>query len=259
MNNVRYEYYHDRETTPSVQMGHSTLCSPHFHRSLEILYVLEGEMITSVGESTFITDKDEIAFVHNYYRHSFTPHPAYEKVFVVIPADFSFDFDEEFRRSTLPAHLTDRDFNSRVIKDLFLTLHDCRDAHPLILKGYLTVMLGRMLSHYPTVPIERNDNIELLVRVLNYIDLNYDKPITLDSVSATFGYNKYYFSRLFNRVVGENLSNYVNIVRLRHFMQLRKQDDASSVSQLAFSCGFNSLTTFYRCYNKIYPFSPKIT
>ena len=117
--------------------------------------------------------------------------------------------------------------------------------------------MGYLLSHYPLVPVKRSDSVDLMVRVLCFLDENYADKMTLDSVSAEFGYNKYYFSRLFNKYIGESLTNYIHIVRLQHFMRKRKKNKTASIADLAMDCGFDSVPTFYRCFKKIYHKSPK--
>lgn len=258
MENIVYEYYHDKETYLTVQQGVNTFCRPHFHRSIEILYLLTGKMITEVGNETFTAQPDDIIFVHNYYRHAFTPATAYRKLFLVIPYNYSNDFETTFKQSSLPGLLTDKKFNRGTLKPIFEKMYaEKNDMPPLVQKGYLNVILGNLFAHYPSVPVEKNLGIDLLVGVLNYIDVNCANPITLDSLASTFGYNKYYFSRLFNKYIGENLNNYINIVRLQHFMKLRKEDETASITELAYSCGFDSLTTFYRYFNKVYADKPK--
>ena len=215
-------------------------------------------MLSEVGENTFTADTDNIVFVHNYYRHAFTPCTSYKKIFLVIPYNYGNDFDAVFQHCSLPGLLDDKEFNRKNLRPIFKKMYEERETMPpLVKKGYLNVILGNMFGHYPTVPVEKNGNIDFLVSVLNYIDVNYANPITLDSLAATFGYNKYYFSRLFNKYIGENITNYINIVRLQHFMNKSKDEEPPSISELAFSCGFDSLTTFYRYFNKIYADNPK--
>ena len=258
MENIVYEYHHDKDTNLTIQRGLSTFCRPHFHRSIEILYVFEGKMLSEVGEKTFTAMPDDIVFVHNYYRHAFTPCTSYKKIFLVIPYNYGNDFDAVFQHCSLPGLLDDKEFNRKNLRPIFKKMYEERETMPpLVKKGYLNVILGNMFGHYPTVPVEKNGNIDFLVSVLNYIDVNYANPITLDSIAATFGYNKYYFSRLFNKYIGENITNYINIVRLQHFMNKSKDEEPPSISELAFSCGFDSLTTFYRYFNKIYADNPK--
>jgi AraC-like DNA-binding protein len=62
---------------------------------------------------------------------------------------------------------------------------------------------------------------------------------------------------MFNKYIGESLSNYVNIVRLREFMELMKKNGTTAISTLAKECGFESMPTFYRAFTKLYGESPK--
>lgn len=258
MENILYEHYRDKDTMLRVWRSRDVSVKTHFHRCIEILYVEDGNMLATVEGKHFSAQEDDIVFVHGYCKHSFLPAPRYRKLVMVIPSEFSDDFDAAFRDSTLPCLLGDKAFNREVLRPVYETLVlGGGTMPPLVQKGYLNVMLGNMLAHYPSVPISRSSNIELLVNILNYIDQNYNRPLTLDALAATFGYNKYHFSRLFNRAVGESLSNYINVVRLQHFVRLGKEDRTASVAELAFSCGFDSLTTFYRCFSKLYDVPPR--
>ena len=72
------------------------------------------------------------------------------------------------------------------------------------------------MEHYQTLPASATPKISTIMEALNYIDEHYAEPLSLDSISSVFGYNKYYFSRLFNTYIGENLNNYINMVRIRN-------------------------------------------
>lgn len=258
MENIFYEYFHDRDSKFTIQKSSNSLVDKHFHKSIEILYLLSGQMLTTIGNRTFTAEQDEIIFVHNYYVHSFTPDPSYQKYFLVVPVDYSSDVNKILHSSTLPAKMEDKEFNRNVLLPIFERLYkDYSQLPSLAKKGYLNVIMGHLLQHYPSHPIENNGNIEFMVDVLHYIDEHYAEEITLDSLSSNFGYNKYYFSRLFNHYIGESLSNYINIIRLQHFMQFTKDKENFSISNLALQCGFDSLTTFYRYFKKIYNDTPK--
>ena len=99
--------------------------------------------------------------------------------------------------------------------------------------------------------------MDFVIKVLRYVEEHSSEPITLDSISAHFGYNKYYFSRLFNRSVGTNLSSYLGFVRLRTFMRLKKEQKSEKIAKLASLAGFDSLPTFYRTFTSVYKTSPK--
>ena len=258
MENVYYEYCRDTDLDMPVWEGNSANAKRHFHRAIEILYVESGEVESTVGDGSFVAEADDISFVHNYYIHSFKPKTEYKKlVFIVSPA-FENDVNKILKSRTLTAHLTDKDFNRREILPFFERLYTENKTMPrLVKKGYLNIKLGMLLDHYPTSPIISSDGIEVMVDILRYIDLHYKEPITLESIASAFSYNKCYFSRMFNRYIGESLSNYVNIVRLREFMARAKEKDSPSISKLAAECGFESMPTFYRAFTKLYGESPK--
>lgn len=257
MNNVVYEYFHDKSDDLLLSRGINTNCGLHFHRSIEILYLLSGEMRCKVGNKEFTATPDDVIFVHNYYHHSFAPIEDYEKIFLIVPHSYESSFDSALSQDTLPSLMSDKEFNRNHLRPIVETMYDGRkNSSTLVKKGYLNVLIGTLLDHYPSVKLEQNSSMNFLVNVLAYIDENYAKPLTLDTIAHEFGYNKYYFSRLFNTYIGENLNNYINLVRLRNFVSLSKGKDKRSITELAYECGFDSLTTFYRYFNKIYGKSP---
>ena len=257
MNNAYYEYFHDKSDDLRISYGINTNCGLHFHRSLELLYLLSGEMKCTVGKDDFTAEADDIIFVHNYYHHCFSPVADYEKIFLIVPHNYESDFNPMLSQSSLPSLMSDKEFNRKFLRPILETMYEGRKkTGSLVKKGYLNVVMGSLLDHYPKVKLEQNSSMNFLVSVLAYIDENYAKPLTLDMIAHEFGYNKYYFSRLFNTYIGENLNNYINLVRLRNFVSLSKSKDKRSITELAYECGFDSLTTFYRYFNKIYGKSP---
>ena len=255
MENLLYEYFRDKDEKIIISRSSSLAVQPHFHRNLEVLYIIEGEVDTRVGDERFVATPGDIIFVHNYSVHSFVNQ--HLKYFLILPPYYAGDIDKKLEKITLPPLLSDKEFN-RTLMPIFTKIHEEYDTMPsLVKKGYLNVLIGSLLAHYPTMPVEKPADIDFIVKVLHYIEEHYSEPITLDSISSVFGYNKYYFSRLFNRCVGENLSSYINTVRLRFFMKGMKSEENPRISRLALSSGFESIPTFYRCFTRAYGISPK--
>ena len=257
MEDIYYEYLRDKDANMHIALGKSSKSKPHFHKSLEVLYLVSGLMNCKVGDEEFIAGPDEIVFVHNYYVHSFYPFEEYEKIFFIVPSDYGNDLNKTLQKTTLPSRLSDAEFN-RTLLPLIKKMYKERDTMShLVRKGYLNVIVGALFEHYPSKAVKNSSSVEFVVDILCYIDEHYSEPITLDILANHFGYNKYYFSRVFNRYVKENISNYINIVRLQHFMRLASEIETVYIAKLATECGFESLTTFYRYFNKVYGTTPK--
>ena len=253
MKSLFYENYRDKDDKMVTSYGASSGVKPHFHRNLEIHYILSDNTQLRVGERAFSAGVDDIVFIHNYTPHALDNQ--HKKYFIILPPYYAGDLDKSLSKKTLPPHLCDKEFN-RTLLPIFTTLYE-QKLPSLVKKGYLDILVGSLLEHYPSQPIENPGNIEFILKVLQYIEEHYADDITLDSLSKMFGYNKYYFSRLFNRSIGDNLSSYINSVRLRNFMKLVKEQGKDQITRLALLSGFESMPTFYRCFSKTYGMSPK--
>ena len=210
-----------------------------------------------IDEIIVVAKKDEIIFVHKYYVHSFEPKTEYNKYVLIISANYAEDIDKILKNETLSPKLSDTEYNRTVIKPILDKLYSEKDMHRLVKKGYVNVLIGHLFDNYPSSEVKTSANIEIMVDILHYVNDHYKEPLTLDSVAAAFGYNKCYFSRIFNKYIGENLSNYVNVVRLQNFMREAQRLENPKISAIAAECGFSSMPTFYRAFEKIYGESPK--
>lgn len=251
-----YENFHDSSAAVAAFRSESSRVGLHFHRRLELIYLTEGVVTATVNGRDFRAKADEIVFVYHYQKHGYAPAPAYKKLVLVLPAEFTADFSARLTVAALPAHMADTAFNRR-LKPYFETLTDrAEPRNELIDRGCLDLIFGHLFEHYPAAPPRRGEGERLIVDILDYIDRHYKKPLSLDALATAFGYNKYYFSKLWTQNVGENLNNYINNVRLQH-LTARAAADKSKISDLAYDCGFDSLTTFYRCFTRRYQTSPK--
>lgn len=256
MEQILYEGFNDKMTDLRLFRAKNVHAPRHFHRCFEMIYVIDGAMNSTVDDQKIRATADDVVFVQKYYAHSYHSTEDYRKIVLIIPTNLYRDFEKQLSVNTLPAHLTDKTFNRTLLPLLEHLLEHFQEKTPLIKKGYMDILIGELVAHYPAVPVAQNDRIDLLVRILDYIDEHYDEPLTLESISAEFGYNKYYFSRLFNRCMGENLSRYINLVRLQRMMALAAASEKPNITELAFACGFDSLSTFYRYFGQVYGQSP---
>lgn len=250
-----YEAQHDRADKVEFFRGSNSYTPLHFHRCIEILYITSGKVECTVGDENFLCEKDHIVFVHKCGAHELHPSPAYKDYVLIIGPRYSDDFKTIFQTETLPAHLSDTKFN-RTLLPYFNALDRQQNASELIKKGYIDIIVGNLLSHYKCVPAASTPNIGTVIGVLNYIDEHFAEQITLDDLSSEFGYNKYYFSRLFNTYIGESINSYINTVRVRNIVLQARKKENPNLSELVFANGFDSMTTFYRSFSRHYDLPP---
>ena len=254
--NIIYEAFHDKTDTIKFFKSEHYDTHAHFHHCIEMLYVIDGAIECTVNEQKFCAKKDELIFVHKCGVHELKAAPDYSNYVLIIGQRYSDDFQGIFQTETLPAHLDDQEFNRSLLSHFEALNRLSSVSSELVKKGYIDIIIGSLLEHYQTLPASATPKISTIMEALNYIDEHYAEPLSLDSISSVFGYNKYYFSRLFNTYIGENLNNYINMVRIRNLVSSAKKKDNPNLSELVFENGFDSMTTFYRSFSKFYDRSP---
>ena len=96
-----------------------------------------------------------------------------------------------------------------------------------------------------------------LLDLIQYIDQHSNENLTLDRLAEQFGYNKFYLSRIFNKTLGASLTDYVNQVRVQKFVKQYRDGWEGNIADLAFSCGFESIPSFYRTFSRVFSMTPK--
>lgn len=92
--------------------------------------------------------------------------------------------------------------------------------------------------------------------VMEYINLNYHLPITLEDAAAKANLSPTYLSKKFRRVTGVTFKEYLNYIRIRRASQaLLTTDD--SITQIAADCGFNGSNYFKDIFRKTTGYSPR--
>ena len=251
-----YESFHDKERDLRFLRCTNVSPYPHFHRCIELLYISEGKLIGEVDGEQFCAEKDDIIFVRPCGIHSLTPSPFYRDYVLIIKSAYADDFSNIFEKETLPPLLSDKQFNRTILPYFLSTKKVCNDENFLTAKGLIDVIFGKLLTRYERIPIVSSPNVSMIIDVLNYIDEHFSEPLTLDLLSSKFGYNKYYFSRLFNTYIGGSINSYINMVRVTNVIARGKKQEKVNLSQLVFDCGFDSMTTFYRSYSRLYDKPP---
>ena len=96
---------------------------------------------------------------------------------------------------------------------------------------------------------------ELVVKMLNYIDDNLYKRITMDEISSIFYFNKDYLMRIFKKELDITIMDYINKRRIYNSLELLKNTD-DLVIKIALNSGYSSLEYYSETFTKVLGVSP---
>ncbi len=100
----------------------------------------------------------------------------------------------------------------------------------------------------------RRDERRIAIAV-RQIEARAEEPLTLSDLSRAAAMSPYHFLRTFRAIVGMTPHQYILHTRV-HRAAVRLRRTAESISAIAFSAGFNDLSTFNRLFARIIGSSP---
>lgn len=99
-----------------------------------------------------------------------------------------------------------------------------------------------------------SQSISRINALLRYVDINYSEDISTEQAAEYTGFSKYHFLRLFKLQTGYTFHDYLTLKRIRVAEDLLMTD--TSITDIAFQSGFNTLPSFCRAFKKYTKYSP---
>ncbi len=103
---------------------------------------------------------------------------------------------------------------------------------------------------------EKDELFERLERLIKDRKLFLQSDLNRDQVAAELGTNKLYVSNALSQRTGLTFSEYLNRWRLEYAREVLSNDPSIKVEAVALMCGFNSVRTFYRLFQRAYQLTP---
>ena len=103
--------------------------------------------------------------------------------------------------------------------------------------------------------VSQYKSAKLIAEACMYISQNCSDPLTLESVSHTIGISKSYFAHLFNDYTKMPFIDFLTAERIKKSEGLFI-NSGQKIIDIAFECGFTSISSFNRAFKKIKGLSP---
>ena len=97
---------------------------------------------------------------------------------------------------------------------------------------------------------KQEEYYDKFIKICDYIGEHCAEDLNLDDMAAMSGFSKFYFSKLFKQFTNVSFYRYVNQKRIEMAEQLLISPD-NSITDVALSCGFSSLSPFIRMFKLI--------
>lgn len=244
----------------------------HYHDHYEAFYALSGDMLYAVEGRRYQLEAGNLLIIAPYELHQLVSggNGGAERISLRFrkelltklssPAcNLAACFDTHTGHPNL-LKLNDRQQRQAVttLNNLLAETSSCAFGRTLAESALLTqffLLINRAFRDGSQADPIRDSFAQMVQAVVEYIELNYASPVTLEILSKQFGVDRYQLSRAFTRLVGCPPHRFLIQKRLQKVEQLLR--NGISPQEAAYQCGFSDYTNFYRRFKTAYGIGPR--
>ncbi len=233
----------------------------HWHDEIEFLLCVENEVGVYYDSDVVKMQKGDTIIVNSKRLHYVAPEDGMHCYCLIVDKNF-------FRENAIDiSNLEfDRKINDKESGRLMCNVVDAvvngigkfetAKKRQTILT-YILYMCEKY-SHNKTKDYTHDSKAYVAVRdAIEYIDENFSKKITLESIAKRFNYSKYHFARLFKESTSYTLLEHITKKRVEYACKLlRDESSKKSLTQICEECGFASYSYFSKCFKDEYGVLP---
>lgn len=233
----------------------------------EVMIILDGHGSVTSGKTCHLIRKNDIICVPKNTSYFYQDDPASPLALWCLCIRPATE-DQSVLQSVLP-----RKF--RVLRNSGLSRDVCSHLRTILFEQSRSetlgaaVVLGQSLLLLSKIArrvdkstrgdvLSASNETESIVRVRDYIaklEYMFHETETIESVSSRLKISARSFTDNFRKITGQSRLQYINKLRLQHARYLLSETD-ESVASIAFACGFEDLSNFFRIFRSQEAVSP---
>lgn len=240
----------------------------HWHTSIEIFAVLEGELLFYINNEKYPLHAGELLIVNANEIHSVNALKENKTAVIQIPlrqfenyftAQQFIRFEGGIHRETDSENPSDRRLIS-LVQRLYNVYTERRNGYDFRTISLYYELLYLMVTQYRVTEVEEkelrhNMHLSSLSRITTYMREHYREDLKLSDLAETFGYSDAYLSRMFREYAKVNFKTYLQDIRMAYACRDLLNTD-HTIGQIAMDNGFCSSRGFAKDFKKRYGILP---
>ena len=265
MNRNPYEHYDNIPVilTRRELIKNHTQIAPHWHKNLELVYVLEGEIVIEHNLVSACIKKDNLYIINSNVIHSIESVSS-KAIFYRLLIDTEFS---QLKGFNLTSTIFESNSNSISIIGLYMDLIHQEQKNEFFgfdesIQSLCNLILIDLYRNHAQSSLEISPIISKKIKLVQagteLIYKNFKSSISLDTIAHELSISKSYFCRIFKEVTDLTTHQYINSVRCKYAQSLLSSTDIS-IENCAIEAGFSSSAYFTRTYKSYIGYPPSHT
>jgi len=228
-----------------------------FHRQIELIYILEGELKINIDGKEGVLRDGDLALTFPFILHHSERSEVKSLMLIFDPMICGGLFNLLISKKPPEPFLRASDVPS-CTKELFLKMEK-RYANPTpcsetVINGYIMQLMGELCDTITLVDAETT-KLSTAQSIMLYCVKNYKDDISLEKISKELCISKVHITYTLTNKLNTHLREYINMLRISNAEELLLNTDMP-ITDIMYECGFNNQGTFNRVFRKICGISP---
>lgn len=246
----------------SYSTNNSFLFPAHWHDEVELFYVYEGISHIHVSQTNYCLEPGDLLIIGSKAIHAIYDEQNNSKIMLQFHPSL---FDDALKDPDISKfiygfyHRTEKyNLEARSLITLLesLTAFDYRDQSLLLTQSKIMELTHYLYKTYKDeISPTHIQNNPVIQQVEQFVANFYDGSITLDMVAGEVNLSKYYFTKYFKEHKGITFGQYLREYRIKKALNYLIETNLP-VTDIAFTCGFESIKTFNRVFKYYTGLSP---
>lgn len=245
----------------------------HFHKEVEFLAIIEGNLAIQHKYSSYILQPNDVFIMGASQPHRSCKPTKGKLRYIVLQVDLAKHFDQTilpylycFSELTTPLEELNYIFEQEEVKkeihQLILSIYNETIAQQ---KGYeiainyaikrILLLLIRSDTKKKLNHAEISD-LNRIKPVLDYVDSHIHTKISVETASTFLNFSYHYFIKYFKRTMGMSFIDYVHYKRMKK-AELLLLTSEKSITEVSYEVGISNMAQFYKIFKRYNHCSPK--
>ncbi|MFW5779960.1 MAG: AraC family transcriptional regulator [Bacillota bacterium] len=145
-----------------------------------------------------------------------------------------------------------------LLEDISLSFVEKKFAYEIYASSLVKILLielARIIETCPDSLVMYHTASKLIHSVIEYIDKNLQKQLTLEGIAKEFFISKFYLSHIFKKTMGTTVYRYITQKRLILAKEFIVK--GHMIKTVYLDCGYQDYSSFFRMFKKEYGITPK--
>lgn len=244
----------------------------HYHEYLEIGLCYEGSGVFIIGDTVFSYNAGAVILIPPFLKHLAQSLPGTQSVWRFVTIHYELLKKQDLMLMNLPKNffvegdlfggLVERAQAEKIFSQVSVLMENLADQNHLSKRRFALHLIDFLLlwsEHFLYKKQKKslkNGAYERIQKAIEKIGQSYAERLTIGGLASICNLSISQFRRVFADALGKSPQEYINEVRLEMAL-LSIKNTRQSILAISLACGFTTLSSFNRLFQKHYKCSPR--